>query len=387
MSLNIIHLFKYYWPDNGGGIAAGMDMAIHAFKEWSKIGKHREKDNQEIIVCWQHPGKKASKEKYNDVQVYRCKSLFEFASTQFSVQFMRTVNRKTKKSDVVFYHFPYPLVDLGILFGKIHGKLVVVWHCDFDTQKGKLITSLYTPLVKHTLKKADKIVVGAKGTIHGSGALQKFRKKCVVIPYAVSDEIVQEGKEYFNCKEENQQEKIHILFLGRFVWYKGIDLLIKAFSKLDPDRYELTLVGSGSLLDDMKQLAGSLNLKNLAFVGSVSEEEKRKWIKWSDFLVLPSISKAESFAIVQIEAMAFGKPVINTWIPSGVPDVSLDGKTGITIEPGDVNALISAMCKLGEDAEIREKYGKNAIKLVEERYTMARLTERYVKLFDKLEEK
>ena len=95
--MKLVHLFKYYWPDNGGGIAAAMDMVIHAFKEYSK-GK--EGLEQEIICCWQESGKPAKKERWNGVPVYRCRSLFEFASTQFSPQFIRIVDRHTNDNDI-----------------------------------------------------------------------------------------------------------------------------------------------------------------------------------------------------------------------------------------------------------------------------------------------
>ena len=56
--------------------------------------------------------------------------------------------------------------------------------------------------------------------------------------------------------------------------------------------------------------------------------------------------------------MAFGRPVVNTNLPSGVPYVSLHGKTGITVPPEDAQALADAMRTLAEDAALREAYGK-----------------------------
>lgn len=378
--MKLVHLFKYYWPDNGGGIAAAMDMVIQAFKEYSK---NKNDNSQEIICCWQKSGKLYRVEQINDISVYRCNTLFEFASTQFSTQFLRVVKNRTKDADVVIHNFPYPFVDLAILLGNIHGKLVIWWHCDFNTSKGKLLTKLYTPLVKHTLKKADAIIVSAKGNINGSEILKPFESKCHIVPFAVSDKLVKDGIDYYK-KNKKKNDKINILFIGRFVWYKGIDILLKAYNDLDSNKYNLTLVGDGPLLQDMKNLAQSLKLQSIHFTGAVTENEKINWIKWCDFLVIPSVSKAEAFAIVQIEAMAFGKPVINTFLPSGVPDVCPNGVAGITVNPGSKSELKSAILKLGSDNNLRNKYSKNALELVSENYTMKVLSEKYASFFDEL---
>lgn len=324
---------------------------------------------------------------YNGVRVYRCRSFAEIASAPLSASFLARGRKETKDADIVVSHFPYPMTDLGILMGLFGGKLVVWWHCDFDTQKGRILTKLYTPLVKNTLKKADAIIVSAKGNITGSRILRKFRHKCHVISFAVSDEIAAEGRAYCAKKhgeEAGRKTKVHVIFIGRFVWYKGLDILLKAFSRLDRDLYELVLVGDGPLAGNMKKLAEELRLGNVRFAGAVSEKEKRDWLKWCDFLVLPSVSKAEAFAIVQIEAMAFGKPVINTWIPSGVPDICPNGVSGITVNPRSEKELAEAIQKLGEDRKLREQLGERGFRLVEEKYSRTYMVKQYIRLFQSI---
>ncbi|KAI4447403.1 GDP-mannose-dependent monoacylated alpha-(1-6)-phosphatidylinositol monomannoside mannosyltransferase [Eubacterium plexicaudatum ASF492] len=184
-----------------------------------------------------------------------------------------------------------------------------------------------------------------------------------------------------------KNKQISILFIGRLVWYKGCDVLLKAFSRMRNKNCRLVLVGSGPLEEPLKILAHSLNLKQVEFTGMVSEEEKVKQIEACDFLVLPSISDVEAFAIVQIEAMAFGKPVINTRLKSGVPEVSVDGITGKTVEPGNIRELAEAMDELATNAELRTMYGLQAQKRVQKEYTQEMMSKRYRHAFQKLLEK
>ena len=172
------------------------------------------------------------------------------------------------------------------------------------------------------------------------------------------------------------------------MWYKGCDVLLQAFAQMQKPAQakacRLVLVGSGPLEKELKRLAASLELQNVRFVGMVSEEEKIKWLERCDFLVLPSVSKAEAFAVVQIEAMAFGKPVVNTRLPSGVPYVSRDGITGKTVSPGSICELAAAMQELAENDSLRKQYGENARKMVQKKYTQQVMAEKYQKLFAQL---
>lgn len=192
----------------------------------------------------------------------------------------------------------------------------------------------------------------------------------------------------YTKKQHISKDRITILFIGRLVWYKGCDILLKAFARMQVQmkavNCRLVLVGNGPLEKELKRLAGSLGLKNVIFTGMVSEEEKMQWLERCDFFVLPSVSKAEAFAVVQIEAMAFGKPVINTWLPSGVPYVSLDGVTGKTVSPGSIYELAAAMQELAENAGLRKSYGENARKRVQKKYTQQVMGASYKQLFAQL---
>lgn len=394
--MKITQLFKIYWPDNGGGIAKVMEDIADGFRDCE----------QEILVCQDSAKKKSADDIYKGIEVHRCRQLFELASTPVSLQFLRDVRKRTRDSDLVIYHFPYPMADLAVLLGMYSGRLIVWWHCGFEKYPG--LAFLYLPLVRHTLKKADRIIVSSKGNIVNSQILRKYYKKCSVIPFCVSEECLQRGQEYAAgilvkeaVRQQEEQEKssgqisdqkkicgqkkqIQILFIGRLVWYKGCEILLKAFARMQRSDCRLVLVGSGPLEQELKQLAVSLKLRHVTFAGMVSEEEKLRHLEECDFLVLPSISKSEAFAVVQLEAMAFGKPVINTALNSGVPYVSVDGVTGRTVKPGSVRELAAAMEELAGNGKLRREYGANALRIVQEKYTQELLVKRHRKVFQKL---
>jgi rhamnosyl/mannosyltransferase len=94
------------------------------------------------------------------------------------------------------------------------------------------------------------------------------------------------------------------------------------------------------------------------------------------------VENSEAFGIVQQEAMLFGKPVINTNLPTGVPYVSIHQKTGLTVPPHNVKALAQAIQKLTDSPDLRTFYGENARKRVLESYQCKKIMQQIYQVLE-----
>jgi rhamnosyl/mannosyltransferase len=100
-----------------------------------------------------------------------------------------------------------------------------------------------------------------------------------------------------------------------------------------------------------------------------------------DVFAFPSTERSESFGLVQLEAMACSKPIVNTRLPSGVPWVSLDGVTGLTVAPKDAGALARGLNSLLSDPELRLRYGRQARRRVEEEFSRELMLRRTLEVY------
>ena len=332
-----------------GGIETVMQQVAEGFRDRACVS---------VLTCRDSFGRK-QKERIHNVPVLRCGSLGTFASCPLSLSYLTEFRRKVMCADVVELHLPFPLADLAQVLSGYNGRVVIAWHSDVVRQKTLL--RFYKPLMMKLLRRADAIIVATKAHIDSSPYLQQFREKCVIIPYGIDTQeyLSMPHSSVLTQRLQNPQAK-KVLFTGRLVYYKGADVLLEAFAKVQTPA-ELFFAGTGVLEDELQQRAKTLGLaERVHFLGKRMTPELRDAFADCDLFVLPSVANSEAFGIVQLEAMVYNKPVINTSLPTGVPLVSLDGQTGLTVPPSDADALAAAIEKLLSDDELRKQYGNAA---------------------------
>ena len=94
-----------------------------------------------------------------------------------------------------------------------------------------------------------------------------------------------------------------------------------------------------------------------------------------DVFIFPSCARSEAFGLVQLQALAYGKPIINTYLKTAVEEVSLNNVTGITVNPKNVKEIEIALNKILSNEELYYKFSKNAKKRYESLFTADKFLE------------
>lgn len=366
--LHILEVNKFY-PPHLGGIETLVEQRARVFAA-------RPDASVKVLTC-KDTRSKGETRIIDGAEVIFCSSLGTYFSCPLSLEFFRRFRELSDWADVIEIHTPFPLGDAACLRSKTPKRVVIAWHS--DVVKQKFLLQFYKPLLLKFLRRADAIIVATKGHIDGSSFLPEFREKCRVIPYPLEIAHYEQAKKYPILTDKLADKRnLKLLFVGRLVYYKGVSYLIEAMRQVRG--CELFICGTGKLEDSLKDAAKGLPVH---FLGRLSDADLKAAFADCDIFVLPSVEKSEAFGIVQQEAMVYGKPVINTSLPSGVPFVSEHGKTGLTVPPKNASALAKAIQKLTDSPELRREYGRNAAKKVRTEYDPERTMQR---IFDVLKE-
>ena len=286
--------------------------------------------------------------------------------------------------DIVHLHFPDPLGQFTASLLPRSVRRVISWHSDIVRQRWAM--GMYRPLLSDFVRRADA-VVGAT-PYHFSGSTQLppdlVGLSRAVIPYGFEARQFQPSaasqKRLAALRADRASHRGGAIFaLGRHVYYKGFDILIRALRTTDA---LLWLGGTGPLTEELRKIARREGVESrVRFVGRIPDDELVAYYEACDAFVLSSVEKAEAFGLVQLEAMYCRRPVISCRLGTGVDWVNQDGVTGLLVEPRDAAALAAAINRLLADSPLRARMGEAGRKRVERDFSADTMVRQMLALY------
>jgi rhamnosyl/mannosyltransferase len=299
-----------------------------------------------------------TQETLEGVPVVKAGRLLNLSSAPLSLSFYLWLPRLEAQADITHLHMPYPPAELGQLMQGRDRRFVATYHSDIVRQR--VLGALYRPFLWRVLRQVRLIAVSNPVYIQDSPFLRAHAHKCRVVHFGIDLQRFArtiERKARAAAWRARFSGQPLVLFVGRLRHYKGVHVLLEALAQL-PTAVQALIVGGGPLEAQLRAHAQQCGVADRAhFLGALDDDEVIALYHTADVLVLPSTNRAETFGIVQLEAMACGLPVICTELGTGTSYVNQHEITGLVIPPNDPEALASAIQRLLASPELRARMG------------------------------
>jgi len=285
---------------------------------------------------------------------------------------------RSLRADVAVLHEPNPWALVAWAAAAPEVPVAIWFHSEVVRPRAQYAL-FYAPLAERVYPRARRFIVSSPTLAREATSLAPYQDRIAVIPFGVDAPAFSSPASAAHARalRANVAGPL-LLFAGRLVAYKGLDVLIDAVAPLP---VTVAVVGDGPMREAWNRHAQSVATQaRVLFVGEVPEPELRAWMQACDALVLPSVTRAEAFGLVQLEAMAAGKPVISTDLPTGVPWVNQHGVTGLIVRPRDPMALRAAVQALIEEPRFAERLGQAGASRASRDFTTAKMADAFVRV-------
>ncbi len=322
------------------------------------------------------------------------------------------------KPDVIHAHWPFPHGYIALGAAKLFKIPLVL---NFHGAELLLIRKKkwVKPLLKFVIGQAQAIFANSSFTASKIKALRNVNVEWS--PYGTTLE-VDSRKSEVGSTPHPVNGKFKILFVGRHIERKGITYLIEAAKYLPADQFEIRIVGVGDLTEQLKKQAEELDERRktkdergssassptlcnpernvveskdpvnfepapIIFTGKLSPEDLANEYRTANVFTLPAIvdskGDTEGLGVVLIEAMELGLPIVASNV-GGIPDVVVDGESGILVPEKNPVALADAFKRLAADPSLTEHLLAGARKRISECFTWDGIIERQIEVYKKV---
>lgn len=355
----VLHIGKFYPP-----AAGGMERVVETVCRASEglVESH---------VLAMNPSRESVDDVRDGVHVTRVGTVGAAGSVAIAPGFVGALRRASAAADLMILHEPNPWALLSYAVARPMTRLAIWYHSDV-VRPALQYALFYAPIARPAYHRSERFIVSSPALAEHAEPLAPYAARVRVIPFGI-DASAWRGIE---------DSPPFVLFAGRHVGYKGVDVLLRA---LRGTSIRAVIAGDGPKRTEWEALAAAIGVAGqVRFTGEISDAELHALMQSCAVLALPSVTRAEAFGYVQLEAMASSKPVVSTDVPSGVSWVNQDARTGLIVPAGDARALRGALERLMGNSLLRRALGDAGRRRVEDEFTLARFRERLQSLYAEL---
>jgi len=373
--VRIVQVTPFFYPHAGGVESHVRGIARELAREGHDVT---------VVTSRFTPGL-APEEELEGYRILRTRSLGVLLGTPIDVGSRRAVRGLTP--DIFHLHYPPPLTSYFATRGLARSQVPVclTYHCDLYLPgvAGALLSGIYqTVFLPATLDRANRIIVHTKS--YGNTSAMLRGRDLTVIPSAVDLDRFRPGLDASALRSSLRLDgKRVVIFTGRLVPHKGVDVLLQALARLPADVVAV-VVGAGPRLPSLVGLARRLGVEErVRFCPAVTDEALPRYLALANVFVFPSQNRLEGFGLVIAEAMAAGLPVVIADMP-GVREVIEPGREGLLAEPLIADDLSEKIRTLLDDPELARRMGRAARERAEALYGLPTVAHSLVTLYEGL---
>ena len=370
--MRILHVAKFFPPCPGGIERFVADLSLA-----QAVAGH-----QVTVVCFAHQNLSDAtftEQPHPRLTVIRVRTLLTLAFAPIAPDFFRALQQSCKTFDPDWLHIHLPNIALLPCLMTRYARnkpWLLHWHSDVPNNARSSVVRLgalgYRWMESQALKRARLIIATSNAYAASSVYLQAHAERVRVVPLGLGDGI----------KVTPVREARRALFIGRFAYYKGLNVLLDALA-LASD-WRLILVGDGPERSALETQTVRLGLSaRVSFLGVVDEAEKAFELARASVLCLPSIERTEAFGLVLLEAYRAGCPVLAAKVPgAGMIDVVDEGRSGWLVEADSAAALADGLARAA-DSDCNAM-GAAARELFVQRYQIEHIAAQIERLTDEM---
>ena len=294
---------------------------------------------------------------------------------------------KKNKFDLVHinpsFHFKSLIRDaVFLIIAKKNDIPIITFFHGWDINHEKKIEHYFKPLFKKVYNLTDAFIV-LSSQFKNKLRIWGFKQPIYVEFNPIDDELLVEFDINKMVEVRIQKNKINILFLARIIKEKGIIETLLTIKELQSQKMSVSLIiaGDGPYLNEAKQLAQKLDIKNCNFLGYIQGEQKREVFKNSNLYIFPSYG--EGLPLSLLEAMAFGLPVVTRPV-GGIKDFFEEGKHGFLSESKDPKVFADLIKKILEDENLYRSMSLYNYQYAQENFLASKVAKKLEKIYKEI---